>query len=483
AARPRRSPAMAAFTLAEMAQPVSADEPCGPDLDLAGDPEFAQFLARSEGIFPASFYTRDSDGVLHPFDRATIDFNAEFRALEPLLETTRDLRLLTIHARLSVLNRDLKSFATGMEVIATLLREHWDDVHPRGEEGDYTLRSAILQALDENPTVILPLQHVPIAEGRRSGSLTYRAVMIAYGEAKAREGEPALGRADVDRVFQETDLDDLKTTSARIRTIVDAGAAIQVTSIEKAGYEQAVTFEKLPDLAAKMLGVVDAAIAARDPTAPQALTGGPAPAAAGPGSAPHPGGGAAPAAATGRVASLKDAAEALGAVRSYFARFEPSNPGALLVQQAQALVGKSFADVIRALVPDYASQAKISIGTDKLFGLTLEQFAAIESFPAERYGTEFDEDSSSAGFGSDPDDAGSADADGENNAAEARQPLQATTRREAVALLEEVASFYRAAEPSSPIPLLAERARSLTERDFLTLLKDVLPELVQSRSE
>ncbi|MDB5512261.1 MAG: hypothetical protein JWR08_1744, partial [Enterovirga sp.] len=33
---------MAAFTLAEMAQPVSADEPCGPDLDLAGDPEFAQ---------------------------------------------------------------------------------------------------------------------------------------------------------------------------------------------------------------------------------------------------------------------------------------------------------------------------------------------------------------------------------------------------------------------------------------------------------
>ena len=48
-------------------------------------------------------------------------------------------------------------------------------------------------------------------------------------------------------------------------------------------------------------------------------------------------------------------------------------------------------------------------------------------------------------------------------------------RREAVALLEDVGVFYRAREPSSPIPLLTDRARALAERDFLYLLQQMLP--------
>ena len=49
------------------------------------------------------------------------------------------------------------------------------------------------------------------------------------------------------------------------------------------------------------------------------------------------------------------------------------------------------------------------------------------------------------------------------------------SRSQAVALLEQVQRFFRAAEPSSPVPMLCERARALAERDFMGVLRDVLP--------
>jgi type VI secretion system protein ImpA len=53
--------------------------------------------------------------------------------------------------------------------------------------------------------------------------------------------------------------------------------------------------------------------------------------------------------------------------------------------------------------------------------------------------------------------------------------ITATTRAQAMALLDQVAGFLRGAEPSSPIPLLVERARALADRDFITVLRAVLP--------
>jgi type VI secretion system protein ImpA len=57
-----------------------------------------------------------------------------------------------------------------------------------------------------------------------------------------------------------------------------------------------------------------------------------------------------------------------------------------------------------------------------------------------------------------------------------RSRPHAATRQQALALLDQVAAYYRAAEPTSPVPVLIERARSLAGRDFMSLLKDFLPE-------
>jgi type VI secretion system protein ImpA len=68
-------------------------------------------------------------------------------------------------------------------------------------------------------------------------------------------------------------------------------------------------------------------------------------------------------------------------------------------------------------------------------------------------------------------------------AAAPAQIQEVTTRAEAVRLLDLVCTYYRRNEPSSPLPLLIERAKRLAEKDFIEILRDLAPDgLQQARS-
>src|SRR5204862_1275720 len=151
--------------------------------------------------------------------------------------------------------------------------------------------------------------------------------------------------------------------------------------------------------------------------------------------------------ASGAVASMRDVADALAAIGDYFGRHEPSSPALLLVRQAEQLMGKSFLEVMRVLVPNHMEQAAVQIGKDRqIFDLPIERLSAFaEGLPA-------------------PDEEVAGATDG----AAARR-LEAKTRGDAIRLLEQIGTYYRLAEPSSPVPFLTDRARSFVERDFLSL--------------
>jgi type VI secretion system protein ImpA len=51
-----------------------------------------------------------------------------------------------------------------------------------------------------------------------------------------------------------------------------------------------------------------------------------------------------------------------------------------------------------------------------------------------------------------------------------------TTRAEAMRLLDLVCQYYRTYEPSSPLPLLLERAIRLADKDFIEILRDLAPD-------
>src|SRR5215471_5352450 len=131
--------------IAALCLPISEADPCGPDLDLEADPEYLNFFAEAEVILPSSFFSAE-DG--RPFDRTTIDTQGQLEKLRRLMMRSRDLRLLVCQARFQILNRDLAGFAMSVAATAHLLDHHWDAVHPRAQNGELALRSAVVGALD-----------------------------------------------------------------------------------------------------------------------------------------------------------------------------------------------------------------------------------------------------------------------------------------------------------------------------------------------
>jgi type VI secretion system protein ImpA len=175
--------------VAALCAPLPGEDPCGPNLDLADDAGYLNFFAQVEGVLPPSFFSAE-DG--RPFDRTKVDLGGQLEAVKPLLARTRDLRLLTMQARLQILNKDLAGFAVSVAAVAQCLEAFWDEVHPRSQDGDWAARSMAIAALDDPRTVILPLQYAPLFEVPRIGAIAYRGLMIANGEVKARGGEQKL---------------------------------------------------------------------------------------------------------------------------------------------------------------------------------------------------------------------------------------------------------------------------------------------------
>lgn len=438
---------MRVAALAELTAPISEDDPCGPDLDMGGDADYMNFVAHAEGLLPDSFFS---------FDRKSIDVDEQAKTIALLLRRTRDLRLLAILAKLLVLDRDLDGFCRTLEAMAVLLQMRWDEVNPRSDEADFAVRAAVLQSLDDPAVTVLPLQYVPLVETRRIGSIHYRQVMVATGDAAPRAGEERLDLSTIERELMDAELDKLIDVRDRLLGAQASFALIRETWLERAGYDQAVAFERALPLLGKMAGFLEAAIVKRDASAaakPAAVaedkTGEPA------GAAPKP-------ATASRVKSFQDAAAALSAVARYFSRFEPSNPALLLVHQAEQLIGRSFVEVLRVLVPAAVDKATVRMQGGEPLALSLERLDA--QFRTDEAG-EGRQDASASGpfrwLRGDP-------------TAEPPLSIAVETRDDAMALLGEVAQFYRVREPSSPIPLLAEEARSLSSRDFTSLLEHLL---------
>jgi len=425
---------MANIDLAALIDPISEAEPCGLDLDATGDPDYMNFVAKAENLFPGSFF--DFEGK--PFDRSKIDFAGEFAAMQPLLARTRDIRLITILARLSILNRDLAIFETAVRAIRELLNQRWDEVHPRADDGMFNARSAALETLDDLPLVIFPLQYTQLVHHPRVGAITYRHYMVASGEVPKREGEDAHDLTTIDNALAEVELPQLVEALGRIDTVHKALVDIRSVCSDRAGFEQAPKFDRLPVLVDKIRTLLNDLVSKRDPAA--ALV------------AEAPAEGAEPTPIVqSELHSQADVAQALAAVADYFVRQEPSNPALLLVRQAQQLMGKSFIEVMQVLVPKHVEQAAITIGKDQTLQLPMSQLSEIVA--------SFEQPA----------------ADGDDGAP-SRQ-LEAKTRGDAVRLLEQIGLYYRQAEPSSPLPYLTDRARDLAGRDFLSLLKHVLPAL------
>ena len=427
--------------MAALCAPLSDADPCGPDLDLEGDPDYFNYVAQVEGILPTSYFSVE-DG--RPFDPTTIDIDGQLTALKPLMARSRDLRMLIARARLVVLKRDLGGFAATVAAMAELLENLWDAVHPRPQDGDATARTTVIAALDA-PTVIFPLQYTPFFEAPRVGPISYRGWMIAMGEAKARTGDQTQTAATITEAIIDADPAALAGARKHMRVLKSSLDRIRNAFMLQGG---SAGLQGISTLAGKMLAFIDPQGAATDAAA--AAGAGAADGAQRQDAGPAKPAGPAP-------TSIGEAREALAAIADYYSRCEPSSPTLPLVRQAHQLIGKSFLEVITILMPSQIDKAAFQIGSDQFFDLPVGKLSGVsEVSPA------------SSGNGADPAGDGQASAPAARRyAIEARAPGDCDARSRP--------ALFRQSEPSSPVPMLCERARMLAERDFMSVLRDVLP--------
>ncbi|WID96817.1 type VI secretion system ImpA family N-terminal domain-containing protein [Bosea vestrisii] len=491
---------MAALNFADLAKPISPDDPCGPDPDA--EPDFMNVLARLEVALPSSYFRREDDGRQVSFDRSAIDFPAAFGDLGKILKQSRDLRGFVLAGKLCLLNRDIPGFAASLGLITSYLGDYWEEVHPRAEDGDFIMREVALQGLDENATIALPLQHAPIFTSKRLGPVMFRSQLIALGELRANEDEQHPDAGGIAAALKEAEVSDLTAMLGHVTSIRDALLRLRAIWSERLGADQAVTFPRLAGLVGQIVTFLEAAVERRAP-ALQAAVGIETPAGAG---------GTVMVAATaipaGACASVAEAQAALAGCLAYFRRVEPSSPAVLLIGQAQRLVGKSLIEVIQIMFPEHVDKAMLEIGDETKYQLPLERLggdgydnsrddsggydddssdddsassgddgdAGVEDEPADESGeSEAEASESSDGWGEDA--PPEAEAEPKRPAAAAGVPaIAVASRAEAVARMKSVAAFYRHAEPSNPVPLLMDKACALAQQDFLSLLSDILPD-------
>ena len=529
---------MANIDLAAITDPISDDQPCGPDLDMEFDGDFMNFEANVSMAWPERYFS---------WDPASLKGHTYYDQIGELLERTRDLRVLVPLAKLRILEGDLPGFAETIDAIHRLLKEHWADVHPQAADF-LELGMGQLSTLDDNASSVLPFQHTRIVASRRSGPITLRKWLIAAGDANPREEEERYDSGTLTAAIAEADEGERDGSLAALKQARDALAGIRLVCIEEAGYESAPTLDNLPKALENAIAMIESATgssgdgdAASDGTAGDAAGGAAA-------------GGSASVLVqlpAGSVANREDAIEAMHAAAKYFALNEPSSPAPILLREAQNAASKNFYELVNDLMPDTASSAYVTFGREPWFEVSLSMLDQrnpspdyTNDAPAESEDSSWEDagledeavsdndeptgndavldESSSADDGSQNDDYSSTNDDVSQEADSNDQPTEpeaesswgessnddvqndaveasagndavvedeveetpeddcekfvANSRPEAVELMNKVLTYYRVAEPTSPVALIIERALELASKNFIELLGDVLPD-------
>jgi type VI secretion system protein ImpA len=438
--------------IAALNAPLAEDEPCGPDLEMLGDSDYMRFTARIDGILPKTFAS---------FDRGSIDFPAEFATLKSLLARSRDLRLLAPLAKLHILNRDLAAYTAVFKLIETLVDGQWPAVVPGLIDGDAIMRIVTLQTLDDMADSVMPLQAAPLFETRRFGKITFRSHLLASGLVQPRDaqnggetGEEVPSTSALNAALAEVDLDTLVAVRTLVIDLQQSLGRIESLIGERTAQPGALRFDRLGPLVSDIAAFLDRTVAQRDPALGLAAVA-PGEANADQTSEVESD---APVGNAPAIQSTAQAQAALAAAAAYFAKSEPSSPILLLIGQAQALVGRSFYEAMQVLLPEESSKARLRVGQEPAFVLLLERLAALPVVTTDESSDKIVTDD--GGGESTPDDTAT---------------FRAANRRTAMILLQQVAAHFRRAEPSSPIPLLLDRAEGIAGKDFFGLLREAFP--------
>ena len=443
-----------------LTEPISEDQPCGPDLEATDDGAFLDYYYEAESRMPERYFTpgiKSPDDEVTPgtlFDKSSINHKAEKEQILKLLKRSRDLRLLSLLARMMILAGRLDEFAEALEGTADVLEAFPAEVHPTAVSD----RRSALDELGNGVLVVMPLQYVEVGG---PGEVSLRRFLVANGEGSPRPGELGLNSGKMlSELGAPGNAKAVDTAHANLSRCAEALTRIKsaclrndqqpfnpavdptldvIRAIQELIHQGRTDLQPWSAEASAAADVPDDAEVGDGAEAADSASG-QAPAAASPAAQ-------APTIVTS-IPTRADAMQTLQAIERYFATHEPAAPALLLITQARLLVGRPLIEAIQTLLPADAPNTRIDLGGKSGFVLDMARLQMLSN------------------------EAAAAAAPAEESAGE---PPEVNNRNDVAGHLKALEEFFRAREPASPIPVLLFRAKTYLEKDFSAVVADLIP--------
>ncbi|RRS31690.1 MAG: hypothetical protein OI74_13390 [Gammaproteobacteria bacterium (ex Lamellibrachia satsuma)] len=329
-------------------QEVSADSPCGEDLEY--DPGFIELERLAAGRAEQQI----GDTLVEAEEP---DWKAMQNASLELLSRTKDIRILIYLIRAALHIDGYSGAAKGINLLHNLAEQNWEQIHPQldaEDNNDPTMRINAISALTDNTSMLSPLSKAPLVTSRMLGRFGLRDYAIADGELEPLDDADTVDMARINAAFMDTDLEELQATAEAVDESIDHLTKLEVFITEQVGVANAISLSDLVDSFKEAQQVLNGQLEARGVGSEEetnleqgAASGAPAPA------------------LSGNINTRADVTRALDKIIDYYNRNEPSSPIPILMERAKKLISLDFVDIIRNMAPDAISQVDVFRGPDE----------------------------------------------------------------------------------------------------------------------
>lgn len=336
-------------TIERLLQPVSADQPCGPD--LAYDPRFDGLENLLKGKPEVEFGSNQKPAEPPDWQQLKDQSSA-------ILGATKHLRPCVILCCALLKVDGLGGFRDGLQLLRGLLEQYWPVIHPLldpDDGDDPQQRLNILGALTApRGTVTGWLQ---ILEGLYTAPLC-RPKGVKPITLDDIDSAGASWASALDHQFRSAKPEEI---SANFKTVEEALAALHgidtfLTSTLTS--KRTIGFENLEGVLNQMLKM----LAAKLPVTADGSEGATVEASSGDDGGSY-GGSAPTGSAPGVIRSRTDVVRALDGLCDYYRQCEPGSPVPLLLRRAQKLVSMNFIEAMQELSLATPEQLRPTMGS------------------------------------------------------------------------------------------------------------------------
>jgi type VI secretion system protein ImpA len=319
-------------TLDSLSQPISADEPSGPD--LAYDADFIALEALAKPKAEQQF----GDSIMAAEEP---NWGQVAEKSEALLLRSKDFRVSSYLVRALTQKDGIKGFVQGTKVLLALTDNFWDTLHPSldaDDDNDPTMRVNALAPLWDYDMLLKDLHEARLGVGSGAGAIKVKDVEAHFSKSYMSTDGPSFSIDQIQATLTELQESDPSAFEA-MQESLDLTKQLQSSINDKVGAQSSIDLAQLQAIAFALHQAVQAIKGVETSGNDQTESGGTASAAGGTG-----GGGA--------LKSRDDAVRLLSQVITFLEKTEPGNPAPLLIKRAQRLIGMNFIDIINDLAPD-----------------------------------------------------------------------------------------------------------------------------------